>query len=94
MKYVSQGPLLVDVHMHRPHTNSKNFMDSLLAFWPGLQVRIPEIIMSRAKLLVFPEKGKKNVVMCTFLHIQMETERMFLNQPLRTSLSQWMTLFS
>jgi len=38
MKYVSQGPLLVDVHMHRPHTNSKNFMDALLAFWPGLQV--------------------------------------------------------
>ncbi|XP_035217489.1 ER degradation-enhancing alpha-mannosidase-like protein 3, partial [Stegodyphus dumicola] len=37
MKYVSQGPLLVDVHMHRPHTNSRNFMDSLLAFWPGLQ---------------------------------------------------------
>lgn len=38
MKYVSQGPLLLDVHMHRPHTNSRNFMDSLLAFWPGLQV--------------------------------------------------------
>lgn len=38
MKYVSQGPMLVDVHMHRPHTNSRNFMDALLAFWPGLQV--------------------------------------------------------
>lgn len=38
MKYVSQGPLLVDVHMHRPKSNAKNFMDSLLAFWPGLQV--------------------------------------------------------
>jgi mannosidase alpha-like ER degradation enhancer 3 len=38
MKYVSQGPLLVDVHMHRPHSQAKNFMDSLLAFWPGLQV--------------------------------------------------------
>ncbi|GAB6023426.1 ER degradation-enhancing alpha-mannosidase-like protein 2 [Chamberlinius hualienensis] len=38
MKYVSQGPMLVDVHMHRPHTNTRNFMDSLLAFWPGLQV--------------------------------------------------------
>lgn len=38
MKYISQGPMLVDVHMHRPHTNSKNFMDALLAFWPGLQV--------------------------------------------------------
>lgn len=38
MKYVSQGPLLIDVHMHRPHNQAKNFMDSLLAFWPGLQV--------------------------------------------------------
>lgn len=39
MKYVSQGPMLLDVHMHRPNTNSKNFMDALLAFWPGLQVQ-------------------------------------------------------
>jgi hypothetical protein len=40
MKYISQGPMLIDVHMHRPHTNSRNFMDALLAFWPGLQVQI------------------------------------------------------
>lgn len=38
MKYISHGPMLLDVHMHRPHTNSRNFMDALLAFWPGLQV--------------------------------------------------------
>jgi len=38
MKYVSHGPMMVDVHMHKPQTNAKNFMDSLLAFWPGLQV--------------------------------------------------------
>lgn len=38
MKYISQGPMLLDVHMHRPHTTSSNFMSSLLAFWPGLQV--------------------------------------------------------
>ncbi|CAH0546636.1 unnamed protein product [Brassicogethes aeneus] len=38
MKYISQGPMLLDVHMHRPHTNSRNYMDALLAFWPGLQV--------------------------------------------------------
>lgn len=30
--------MLLDVHMHRPHTTSRNFMDALLAFWPGLQV--------------------------------------------------------
>lgn len=28
----------MDVQMHRPHTKSRNYMDSLLAFWPGLQV--------------------------------------------------------
>ncbi|CAG9768168.1 unnamed protein product [Ceutorhynchus assimilis] len=38
MKYISQGPMLLDVHMHRPHTTSRNYMDALLAFWPGLQV--------------------------------------------------------
>ncbi|XP_052093110.1 ER degradation-enhancing alpha-mannosidase-like protein 3 [Mytilus californianus] len=38
MKYISQGPLLVDVHMHKPEALSRHFMDSLLAFWPGLQV--------------------------------------------------------
>lgn len=40
MKYISQGPMLLDVHMHRPNTNSKNFMDALLAFWPGVQVSV------------------------------------------------------
>ena len=39
MKYIWQGPILVDVHMHKPLTNSRNFMDSLLAFWPGVQVK-------------------------------------------------------
>lgn len=38
MKYISHGPLMMDVHMHRPHAKSRNFMDALLAFWPGLQV--------------------------------------------------------
>uniref|UniRef100_A0A6B2EDQ8 alpha-1,2-Mannosidase n=1 Tax=Phlebotomus kandelakii TaxID=1109342 RepID=A0A6B2EDQ8_9DIPT len=38
MKYISQGPMLLDVLMHRPHAKSRNFMDALLAFWPGLQV--------------------------------------------------------
>ncbi|XP_055383860.1 ER degradation-enhancing alpha-mannosidase-like protein 3 isoform X2 [Condylostylus longicornis] len=38
MKYVSEGPMFLDVLMHRPHAKSRNFMDALLAFWPGLQV--------------------------------------------------------
>lgn len=39
MRYVNKGPLFVDVHMHRPTVASRSFMDSLLAFWPGLQVK-------------------------------------------------------
>ena len=38
MKYMSQGPMLVDVLMHKPLSNSRHYMDALLAFWPGLQV--------------------------------------------------------
>jgi hypothetical protein len=30
--------MMLDVHMHKPLTNSRNFMDALLAFWPGLQI--------------------------------------------------------
>ncbi|WAR30725.1 EDEM3-like protein [Mya arenaria] len=39
-KYISQGPRFIDVHMHRPMSASRNFMDALLAFWPGLQPAI------------------------------------------------------
>uniref|UniRef100_UPI00398F684A ER degradation-enhancing alpha-mannosidase-like protein 3 isoform X2 n=1 Tax=Pristiophorus japonicus TaxID=55135 RepID=UPI00398F684A len=38
MKYISQPPLLLDVHMHNPTINARKWMDSLLAFFPGLQV--------------------------------------------------------
>ena len=31
---------MMDVHMHRPTTNSKHFTDALGAFWPGLQVKL------------------------------------------------------
>lgn len=43
MKYISRGPVLLDVHMHRPHLQSRNFMDALLAFWPGLQVMLGDV---------------------------------------------------
>ncbi len=47
MKYLVQagggGPLLQDVHMHRPQTVSKHFYDSLAAFWPGLQVLMGDL---------------------------------------------------
>lgn len=51
MKYISHPPLLMDVHMHRPHTKARNYMDSLLAFWPGLQVH---------------DSNKTNIVQFTF----------------------------
>ena len=38
MKYISNGPLLVDVSMNAPTRMTRSYMDSLLAFWPGLQV--------------------------------------------------------
>ncbi|XP_058891233.1 ER degradation-enhancing alpha-mannosidase-like protein 3 [Acipenser ruthenus] len=38
MKYISQPPLLLDVHIHKPLLNARTWMDSLLAFFPGLQV--------------------------------------------------------
>uniref|UniRef100_H3A0Q9 alpha-1,2-Mannosidase n=1 Tax=Latimeria chalumnae TaxID=7897 RepID=H3A0Q9_LATCH len=38
MKYISQPPLLLDVHIHKPMLNARSWMDSLLAFFPGLQV--------------------------------------------------------
>uniref|UniRef100_UPI00358FE8C5 ER degradation-enhancing alpha-mannosidase-like protein 3 n=1 Tax=Myxine glutinosa TaxID=7769 RepID=UPI00358FE8C5 len=38
MTYVSQPPLLLDVHMRKPTITAKAWMDSLLAFFPGLQV--------------------------------------------------------
>ncbi|EGT59356.1 hypothetical protein CAEBREN_21992 [Caenorhabditis brenneri] len=37
-RYITKGPIFVDVHMHRPTVATRGFMDSLLAFWPGLQV--------------------------------------------------------
>ncbi|PIK54410.1 putative ER degradation-enhancing alpha-mannosidase-like protein 3 isoform X2 [Apostichopus japonicus] len=37
MTYINKGPNFIDVHMHRPQSKSRNFMDALFAFWPGLQ---------------------------------------------------------
>ncbi|KAF6033566.1 Edem2 [Bugula neritina] len=38
MTYINQGPIMLNVDMHKPTSSSRNIMDSLLAFWPGLQV--------------------------------------------------------
>ena len=43
MRYVSNGPLLLDVNMNQPLRPPRRFMDALLAFWPGLQVGYPLI---------------------------------------------------
>jgi len=37
-QYIAQGPLMLDVLMHKPTQNAKHFIDALSAFWPGLQV--------------------------------------------------------
>lgn len=38
-----------DVHMHRPHSTSKHFVDALAAFWPGLQVQLDQSLALEAK---------------------------------------------
>jgi len=40
MKFMNQnhGHFMQTVHMHMPYRQSRNYMDALLAFWPGLQV--------------------------------------------------------
>ena len=40
MKFMSQqhGSIMQTVHMHMPYKQARNYMDALLAFWPGLQV--------------------------------------------------------
>ena len=38
MSYVQRGVAMVNVHMHQPYRSSRNHMDAVLAFWPGLQV--------------------------------------------------------
>lgn len=43
MKYISQPPLLLDVHIHKPLLPARTWMDSLLAFFPGLQVRLDHV---------------------------------------------------
>lgn len=43
MKYIGHRPVLQDVHMHRPTTTSKQFIDALGAFWPGLQVLMGDL---------------------------------------------------
>lgn len=43
MTYINKGPNFIDVHMHRPQSKSRNFMDALFAFWPGLQVLFGDI---------------------------------------------------
>lgn len=54
MRYISQPPLLLDVHIHKPMLNARTWMDSLLAFFPGLQVRCKtheEMVLITKKLL-------------------------------------------
>lgn len=68
MKYISQGPMLLDVHMHRPHTTSRNFMDALLAFWPGLQVNEKHVFLA-GMLVGLPYDFAKGSYLMVFYHL-------------------------
>ncbi|GMR31177.1 hypothetical protein PMAYCL1PPCAC_01372 [Pristionchus mayeri] len=61
MRYVNKGPLFFDVQMHRPTIATRSFMDSLLAFWPGLQVLkgdISEAVQMHEMLFQVVQKHK------------------------------------
>lgn len=55
MRYISRGPFLIDVHMHRPNRIAKGFMDALSAFWPGLQVLKGDVHSAIATHAMFNE---------------------------------------
>lgn len=60
MRYISRGPFLIDVHMHRPNRVAKGFMDALSAFWPGLQVLKGDLRSAIATHSVFNEVIKRH----------------------------------
>lgn len=67
MKYISQPPLLLDVHIHKPLLPARTWMDSLLAFFPGLQVSCIEthslckVFCSLYKLYCFSQVLKGDI---------------------------------
>eukprot|EP00794_Sanderia_malayensis_P017887 gene17887-19669_t len=42
-KYIKQGVMMLDVLMHQPDRPIRAFVDSLQAFWPGLQVLMGDL---------------------------------------------------
>lgn len=60
MRYISRGPFLIDVHMHRPNRIAKGFMDALSAFWPGLQVLKGDLQSAMATHDMFNEVIKRH----------------------------------
>ncbi|XP_065067856.1 ER degradation-enhancing alpha-mannosidase-like protein 3 [Rhopilema esculentum] len=42
-KYIRQGVMMLDVLMHQPDRPIRSFVDSLQAFWPGLQVLMGDL---------------------------------------------------
>ena len=86
MKYVSNGPLMLDVHMHKPQTNSKHFMDALLAFWPGLQVSVGRFCYIPWKRQFLRQRAKAiflcTIVMCSipFVSLQVISSRVVFDR--------------
>jgi len=42
-KYIRQGVMMLDVLMHQPDRPIRSFVDSLQAFWPGIQVLMGDL---------------------------------------------------
>ncbi len=56
-KYIKQGAMMLDVLMHQPDRPIRSFVDSLQAFWPGLQVKILDL----CNLFVFEDHTTLNL---------------------------------
>ena len=52
-KHLRSGPFIVHSHMGNPASRSRNFMDALQMFWPGLQVSMRCIVWLCPRVVYF-----------------------------------------
>ena len=74
---------MLDVHMHKPLRSSRNFMDSLFAFWPGLQVGLWARLMSQWGIWVWGIKTFAifcSRVLYSTCYLQLSPIYLFLNR--------------
>lgn len=86
MRYISQPPLLLDVHIHKPMLNARTWMDSLLAFFPGLQVGLSEV----QKHLTFQSNDDYLVVGLSVRSICFQSSRNVQDAVIEKNSKEWL----